>query len=164
MKRDLATISFSIIAFGDPHGVDGIDRLVGAEADHLLDPAGRRRVEDVFRPQNIGLHRLQRVEFARRDLLQRRRLEDIIDAIHGRHDACRVAHIADIELQLGIGQADAHILLLLLVPAEDPDFFDIGSKEAVEDGVAEGAGAAGDEKGFATEHYELLEITSIKMI
>lgn len=136
----------------DPHGVDGIDRLVGAEADHLLDPAGRRRIEDVFRPQHIGLHCLQRVELAGRDLLQRRRLKDIIDALHGRHDAGRVTHIADIKFQLGIGEIDAHILLLLLIPAEDPDLFDIGSEEAIEDGIAEGAGAAGDEEGFAAEH------------
>lgn len=148
---------------GDAHGIDGVDRLVRAQADHLFHAADHGRVEHVLRAQHIGLHRLQRVELAGRHLLERRRLEDVVHALHGRGDTGRVAHIADVELQLGIGQADAHVLLFLFIPTEHPDFLDIRGQEAVENSVAEGTGTTGDEQGFASEHYKLLEKTNTVM-
>jgi hypothetical protein len=48
-------------------------------------------------------------------------------------------------------QGFAHVILLFFVAGEDADFADVGVEEAVEDGVAEGAGAAGDEEGFVGE-------------
>ena len=42
----------------------------------------------------------------------------------------------------------AHIVLLLLVPGEDPDLPDVRIQETVQNGVAEGPGAAGDHQNF----------------
>ena len=41
-------------------------------------------------------------------------------------------------------QLVAHVVLLLLVPAEYADFLDIGFKEMLKNCVAEGAGTSGD--------------------
>lgn len=60
-----------------------------------------------------------------------------------------VADVADIKFYLRIGQVDSHIFLILLITAEDADLLDIGIEKAAQDGVSEGAGAAGDEKGLA---------------
>jgi hypothetical protein len=46
----------------------------------------------------------------------------------------------------------AHVFLLLFVPAENPNFGDIALKKAPDDRVAEGSGAASDEKCFVFEH------------
>jgi hypothetical protein len=45
-----------------------------------------------------------------------------------------------------------HIVLFLFVAAEDADFADIAVKETPENGIAERAGAAGDEEGFVFKH------------
>ena len=39
-----------------------------------------------------------------------------------------------------------HVVLLLLVAREDADLLDVAVQEAAEDGVAETAGAAGNQK------------------
>ena len=53
-KRDLATMIFSIMRLGHPHGVDGIDGLVGAEDDHPLDPVPMAADQNVLRAQDVG--------------------------------------------------------------------------------------------------------------
>ena len=50
----------------------------------------------------------------------------------------------------------AHIILLFLIAAEYADLADISAQKAVEDGVAEAAGAAGDEEGVVGEHVSIL--------
>lgn len=72
-------------------------------------------------------------------------MEDEIHPAHRLLDAALVAHVADVELELGAVVALAHVVLLLLVTAEDADLADVGVEEALEDGVAEGTGAAGDQ-------------------
>ncbi len=42
----------------------------------------------------------------------------------------------------------SHIFLLLFVAGEDADFTDVGGKKAVQDDVAERAGAADDHEGL----------------
>ncbi|MOA02623.1 hypothetical protein D3C78_1220820 [compost metagenome] len=139
---------------GDAHGVDRVDRLVGAQADHALDLVLDRRFQHVLGADHVGLDRFHRVKLAGRHLFERCRMEDVIHAAGGIQHALVVAHIADIELQLGVGIALAHVILLLLVTAEDADFSDVGVEEALEDGISKGAGAAGDEKGFSVEQSE----------
>ena len=56
---------------------------------------------------------------------------------HGGAYTVHIAHIANVELQLGAVVLLAHVVLLLLVAAEDADFLDVGVKEAFEDGVTE---------------------------
>ena len=62
------------------------------------------------------------MELAGRHLLQRRRVEDDSPRRASRSaPTARIAHVADVELQLGVGVALAHVVLLLLVAAEDAD-------------------------------------------
>ena len=49
-------------------------------------------------------------------------------------------------------------MLLLLVAAEDADLGDVGLEETAQDGVAEGAGAAGDEEGLVFRTYSLAPV------
>lgn len=72
-------------------------------------------------------------------------MENVIHATGGIEHAHIIAHITNIELQLRTGKALAHIILLFLITAENTDFSDVGIQKALENGVAEGAGAAGDE-------------------
>lgn len=130
---------------GDSHGVDRIHRLVGAEGDNSFDAFGYGSVENIFGAENIGLDRFQRIKFTRRDLLQGRSLKDIIDSVHGRQQTVVGAHVADVELDFGIGETDAHIFLLQFVTGKNADLFDLSAKETAQDGVAEGASAASDE-------------------
>ncbi len=75
-------------------------------------------------PFNVGAHGLHGEELAGGDLLQRSSVENKVDAGHDIAERPRVAHIADVELDLlGVGgilglQLVAHIVLLLLVAGE----------------------------------------------
>ena len=71
-------------------------------------------------------------------------MEDEIHSAHGLLHAALIAHIADVELELGAVVALAHVVLLLLVTAEDANLGDVGVEEALENGVAEGASSAGN--------------------
>ncbi len=59
-----------------------------------------------------------------------------------------MAHIADVEFELGAVERKPHIMLFLFVAAEHADLGDAGVKKAVKDSATEGASASGDEKGF----------------
>ncbi|GAA0691779.1 hypothetical protein GCM10009104_18410 [Marinobacterium maritimum] len=75
----------------------------------------------------------------------------MVDVIHptGRvQHAIVITHIANVELELGISVTLTHVVLLLLVTAENANFSDVCVQEAVENGIAEGTGAAGDEESF----------------
>jgi hypothetical protein len=52
-------------------------------------------------------------------------------------DAVVVSYITDVELELVTIQSDAHILLLLLVAAENSDFRNIGVQKALKNRVTE---------------------------
>ncbi len=77
------------------------------------------------------------MKLARRHLLQRRGVKNIVCAAHGSSDTAPVAHVANVELELGVVVLLAHVVLLLLVPAEDPDFAQGRIKESPHDSVAE---------------------------
>jgi hypothetical protein len=149
---------------GDTHGVDRVYRLVGGQAHDALHLVGDGRLDHVLGAEHIGAHRLHRVEFAGRHLLEGRRVEDVIDTAHGGRDGMRIAHVADVELQLAVVVKLPHVVLLLLVAGEDADFTDVGVEEAAEDGVAEGAGTAGDQECFVTKNHYWLAIPIIKLI
>ena len=126
-----------------------------------VDPRLHRSVEEVVRSFNVGPHGLHGEELAGGHLLERRRVEDIVHAGHGVAQGLNVAHIPDIEAHLArmLGAARlqfvAHVVLLLLIAGEDADFANIGGKEAVQNGMTEGAGAAGNHQGLAGKngHY-----------
>ena len=84
-------------------------------------------------------------------------MENVIDALHGVFEGALVADVTYVEFNLvrHFGHAGlevvAHVVLLFLVAGEDADFADVGAQEPVQDGVAETAGASGDEEDFVFE-------------
>lgn len=137
--------------FGNPHRVDGIRGLIRTQHDEAFDARRDCRVHHILRAYRIGEQRLHGIELARGHLLERRRVEDEIHARHGIQQARGPAHVPDGELDFGVVVRQPHIVLLLLVARKDADLADAGIEEAIQDGVAEGAGAAGDEKGLVSK-------------
>ena len=143
---------------GDAHGVDGIGGLVGGQADDALHARVNGGVQDIVRADDVRLHGLHREELAGGHLFQRCRVEDVVDAGHGIPDGLRVAHVADVELDLAgilrvVGlQLVAHVVLLLLIAGEDADLADVGGQEMLEHRMPEAARAAGDEKSLALKN------------
>lgn len=138
---------------GDTHGVDGVGRLVRGQAYHALHARLNGGVEHVVRALHVGLDRLHRKELAARHLLERRSVPYVVHAGHRVTHGARVAHVADVELDLGrvvrklCLELVAHIVLLFLVAGEDADLADVGGQEMLQNGGAEGACPAGDEEG-----------------
>ena len=81
-------------------------------------------------------------------------MEHIVHAPERRGDGAVVPHIADVEFDFlsagGTGQliGVAHIVLLFLVAGEDTNLADVCGQKAVQNRMAEGAGAASDEEDF----------------
>ena len=137
---------------GNTHGVDRIGGLVGAQADDAAHAVLDRGFQQVVGADHVGLDRFHRVELTGGNLLERRRVEDIVDAAGRVQDAREVAHVADVELQLRIVVLLAHVVLLLLVTAENADLRDAGVEEALQHCVAERTGATSNQKHFAFKH------------
>ena len=143
--------------FADAHGVDGIGRLIRGQADHALHPRVDCRVEDVVGALHVRAHGLHGEELAGRHLLERRGVEDVVHPRHGVPDGLRVAHIADVELDLLRVlrvfrlKLVAHVVLLLLISGEDADLLEIGVQEVLEDSRTERTGSAGDHQGGVGE-------------
>ena len=143
---------------GDAHGIDGICRLIGGQADHTLDTGINGGVEDVIGADDIGLDGLHGEELAGGDLLQGSGVEDVVHAGHGVLDGLGIPDIADVELDLLGGlrvpglELVAHIVLLLLVPGEDADLLQVRVQEVLQDGGTKGTGTAGDHKGCVIEN------------
>ena len=135
---------------GCAHGVDGVCRFVRGQADDRLDSLVDRRRQDVFRAENVGLDRLYREKLAGRHLFERRRVEDIIHAVHRVFDGLDVPHVADVKFDLlgGFGhfrlKLVPHIVLLLLVAGKDTDLADIRFQKAVENSISERTGTTCD--------------------
>jgi hypothetical protein len=140
---------------GDAHGVDRIGRFVGREEDglfHVISDAGG---DDVVRAENVSLGSLERVELARRDLLERRSGEDVVHAFERIDDGTVVADVTNVELQFVVVVFLTHVVLLLLVAGEDADLLDLGLEEAVHDRVAEGAGTSSNQENLAIKNVHL---------
>ena len=144
------------------HGVDGVGRLVGGQAHDLLHALGYGGVQHVVGADDVGAHGLHGEELAGGHLLQRRGVEDVVNAAHGIAHGLGVAHVADEEAHLGgelgaaLLQAVAHVVLLLLVSGEDADLLKVRVHEVLEHGVAEAARAARDHEGLTRECTHLL--------
>ena len=81
-------------------------------------------------------------------------MEHIIDTLHGVFQGRFVAHVANVKLDF-VGhfrhtglEIMAHIVLFLLVAAEDADFAYICSQKAVQHCIAEAACTSGDKESF----------------
>ncbi|MNH27941.1 hypothetical protein D3C79_880700 [compost metagenome] len=79
-------------------------------------------------------------------------MEDVVDPSRSIQHALVVPDIADVELQLGAAVALAHVVLLLLIAAENADFGNVALEKTLEYSVAERPGAAGDEEFLTFEH------------
>ena len=146
----------------DAHRVDGISGLVSAEADDAPHTGFDGRGEDVVRSDDVGAHGLHREELAAGDLLQRCRVEYVIDPRHRAPATFEAADVADVEFDL-VGDVRvpclvlvAHVVLLLLVAGEDADLADVRAQEAPQDGVAERSGPAGDHQGLVFENGHIV--------
>ena len=96
-----------------------------------------------FEPtQHIGLDRLHREELARWNLLERRGVKDQVHVAGGLVDAAVVAHITEHELDPRVVDRDAHLVLLQLVAAENPNFRCASRQQPAHHGRAERSSAA----------------------
>ena len=133
---------------GNAHSVNRVSGLVRREADDPLHARVDRRVKHVVRALDVRFHGLHGEELAARNLLERGRVEYVVDPGHSVGHGARVAHVADEELDLSRRvrilrlQLVAHVVLLFLVAGEDADLTDIGIQKVLQNGVAERPGPA----------------------
>ena len=115
----------------DSHGIDGVRRFIGGEADNLFYARVDGGCQYVVGAQHVGTHGLHGKELAARNLLERGRMEDIVHAAHHAAQAVRIAYVADIKFdlaaQLRIFELVivAHIVLLFFVAGKDADLADV---------------------------------------
>lgn len=110
---------------GDPHGIDWVDGLVSAQADHTLHAVLDSGLEHVLGAEDVSLDGFHGMELAGRHLLERGGVEDVIDATGGIQDTLVITHIANVELELGVSVALSHVVLFLFITAKNPDFGNI---------------------------------------
>ena len=136
---------------GLAHGVDGICRLVGGQTHHAVHALVDGGVQDVVRADDVGAHGLHGEELAGGHLLQGRCVKDEVHSPEGRGDGPVIPYIADIELDLirilriPLLICVAHIVLLLLIPRQNPDLPDIRGQKPVQHRMAKRARPAGDQ-------------------
>jgi hypothetical protein len=78
-------------------------------------------------------------------------VKHIVDTLHNRVDTRAVAHVADVELHIGLVQLVPHDVLLQLIAAEDPNFGERAPQQELQQLVAEGAGASADQNRFTAK-------------
>lgn len=126
---------------GDPHGIDRVNGLVGREDDDPFHSGGQRRVNHVLRAESVGAERFHREELARGDLLQRSCVEDEVHTSDGVADSSSIPNVSNVEAQLWVPVRFPHVVLLLLIAAEDADLGDVSVQESTNHGVPEGPGS-----------------------
>ena len=128
----------------DAHRVDGIRGLVGGEHHYVLNSVLDGREKHIFSALDVGARGFHREELARGNLFKGRCGEHVVHAAHRDVNGLLVAHVADVELDLGVLKPVTHVVLFLLVAREDADLLDVAVQETSKNGVAEAAGAACD--------------------
>ena len=140
---------------GDTHRIDRICRLVGGEAYHALHACINSGIQGVVRTNHIRLHSFHREELARGHLLQGCCMEHIVHALHRILQRALVAHVTDVELNLVRHfrhprlEVVTHIVLLLLVAAEDTYLTDVSPQKAIENCITKAARTTGNEQRFS---------------
>ena len=70
------------------------------------------------------------MELAGRDLFERCCMENEIHSSSSIQNTLIVANVTDVELELRIGEALAHIILFFFIPTKDSNFVYIGIEKA----------------------------------
>ena len=70
-------------------------------------------------------------------------MEDEVHSTHRLQNAVIAPHVSEVELHSGIFEPPPHVILLLFVPAENPNLAKANLCGHVDDGVAKGSGAGG---------------------
>ena len=151
--RDLATMTFSIIALEMPMALIGYTALSVLRQTTRCTPLAIAASSTFSVPRTLVLHRLHRMELAGRHLLQRRRVKDVVDAAHGARARCRSR--ARRRCRTSACRCDRRLRMsscFFSSRLKIADLADVRVAGSAQDGVAERAGAAGDQKDRAIEH------------
>ena len=93
--------------------IDRIGRLVGGQRDDPFDAGLQAGLHHVLGADDIGADALEGVVFGGRDLLQRRRMNHIVDAAKRHDEPIVVAHVADEIAQPPLGVERSEVVLHL---------------------------------------------------
>lgn len=133
--------------------VDRVGGLVGGEGDHLLDPIVEGRLDDIFRPIDIGLDALHGVVLGGRHLLEGGGMNHEVHAVHGHVEPLGIAHIADEVAHAGVVEALLHLELLEFITGiDDQTARRVQGEDRLDEFLAKGAGTPGDQDRFSVEH------------
>ena len=142
----------------DTHRIDRICSFVRAETDHTLHARIDGRIQRVVRTDHIRLHRLHGEKLAGGDLFQRGSMEHIVHALHRIFQCALVAHVADVELHLMRHfrhtrlEVMTHIILFLLIAAEDTNLPDVRTQETVQHCITKTTCAACNQEDFVFKY------------
>jgi hypothetical protein len=72
-------------------------------------------------------------------------MENKIHAVHRFLHAVEIAHVANVKPEFVAAILVSHVVLFLLVAAENTDLANVGVQKTAQDGIAKASGAAGYE-------------------
>ena len=142
---------FLLYGFGDAHGVDGVGCLVCREADDALNARINGGIQGIVRTDDIRLHSLHGEELATGHLLQGSGMKDVVHSLHCIVKRTLVAYVTDIELDLACHlwhsglEVVTHIVLLLLVAAEDTNLANVRPQKTIQHCITKRTRPAGNQ-------------------
>jgi hypothetical protein len=90
-------------------------------------------------------------------LLERRRVKYEVDASSSVNDRLKITHVPDKKPQPLVAENLAHVVLLFLIPTENPNLGEIRMDEATQDRVTERSGATRYQELLFRKHRRLLQ-------
>ena len=138
----------------DTHRIDRISSLVCRQHHHILHPMLNRGKKDIVGTHHIGHRSLHREELTARHLLQSRSRKHIIHPAHSHIHRSLIPHISYIELHLRRHlriislKMMPHVILLLLIPREDPYLPDVTSEKTTKHGITKTARTTCNQQDF----------------
>ena len=158
-RKDDGVVAFDVVGsdkqfvggqLGGAVQVDGRTGFVGRQRYDPRDAGLQGSIDDVFGAADVGFDALVGIVLSDVHVFHGCCMDDVVHAVECALEALAVAHISD-EVADGRvvihGVFERHLVLLLLIPGEDDQFFHIGMvpEQVGGEGSAQGAGAAGDE-------------------
>src|SRR5690606_14240044 len=117
-------------SFGHPHRINRIHRFVRTQADNALNATSHCSLQHIVRSEYVGLDCFHRIKLARRNLLECRCMEHVVDTNHTLVDAIEISYVPYVEAHAVIPKAAPHVILFLLVSAKDTNLADIALQES----------------------------------